>query len=134
MPTFQVPPEHIAAAWAVGGKDIERAAKHGDLNIPEVVAKIGAFEYQFWLIWADDYAGAIVTAIEVHPTHKALRIIAAGGDGSTTESAIETLEAFARAEGCTELRMWGRKGWKRKLRGWRLTHVAMVKELNDAVR
>ena len=130
MPTFQVPPEHIAAAWAVGGKDIERACAYGNVDVPELVAKIGSFEWQFWIIWSEtDYAGAIVTAIEVWPDHKALRIIAAGGDGKTREMAQETLEAFARAEGCKHLIMWGRKGWQRRLKDWRVSRVEMTKEI-----
>jgi hypothetical protein len=42
---------------------------------------------------------------------------------------ISRIEAYAREEGCTCIRIFGRKGWLRVLEGYREKHVILDKEL-----
>ncbi len=41
---------------------------------------------------------------------------------------IGGIEAYAKAEGCQRVRIFGRKGWQRVLEGYAQTHVIMEKE------
>jgi hypothetical protein len=42
---------------------------------------------------------------------------------------ISGIEAYAREEGCTRVRIFGRKGWLRALEGFRQMNVIADKEL-----
>jgi hypothetical protein len=42
---------------------------------------------------------------------------------------IGGIEAYAKAEGCRSVRIFGRNGWQRVLGGYRHTHVIIQKEL-----
>jgi hypothetical protein len=42
---------------------------------------------------------------------------------------LQKLEAFAKAEGCAVMRIFGRKGWHRVLDGYHVEHVVLEKEL-----
>lgn len=44
-------------------------------------------------------------------------------------SLMQRLEAFARAEGCAVMRIFGRKGWHRVLDGYHVEHVVLEKEM-----
>lgn len=43
---------------------------------------------------------------------------------------IGGIEAYAKAEGCRSVRIFGRKGWQRVLDGYAQTHVIMEKEMS----
>ena len=43
---------------------------------------------------------------------------------------IEKIENYARDEGCTRVRIFGRKGWLRVLDGYEAKHIIMDKELS----
>jgi len=42
---------------------------------------------------------------------------------------IRGIEAYAKAEGCRSVRIFGRRGWQRVLDGYAQTHVIIQKEL-----
>ena len=43
---------------------------------------------------------------------------------------IAEIENYARTEGCTRVRIYGRKGWLRALDGYEAKHIIMDKELS----
>lgn len=43
---------------------------------------------------------------------------------------IADIETYARSEGCTRVRIFGRKGWLRTLEGYRAKHIILDKELH----
>jgi len=44
---------------------------------------------------------------------------------------VERIESYAKDEGCTRIRIFGRKGWLRVLEGYDAKHVIMDKELGS---
>lgn len=86
-----------------------------------------------WLGLDDGLAAVAVTEIALHVNHKVARvwIFAAIDAPSWIANDLEYIEAWAKAEGCTELEMSGRLGWQRRLPGWRAREVVMTKELQD---
>jgi hypothetical protein len=42
---------------------------------------------------------------------------------------FEKIEQYAREEGCSCVRIYGRKGWERVLQGYRVEHVILERQL-----
>src|SRR5215510_765728 len=60
--------------------------------------------------------GAVVTELQVHRDQKNCVIVAYGSnDHGRCAHLISELEDFARAEHCASMRLYGRKGWLRRL-------------------
>lgn len=55
----------------------------------------------------------------------------AGSDMPRWLGLIDGIETFARKEGCTWVRIYGRKGWLRALDGYEQRHVVIEKELSQ---
>lgn len=57
-------------------------------------------------------------------------IVACGGENrSRWLPLIAGIEDFARREGCSEMRIYGRKGWTRALSDYRARYVILTKDL-----
>lgn len=85
-----------------------------------------------WLAWnGESIEAAAATAL--HPTEAGLvcSVLACGGsDMKRWLPLLETIETYAKAEGCARSRIVGREGWQRVLDGYRETHVILTKELH----
>lgn len=88
---------------------------------------------QLWLGIDDGLKAVAVTEICVYPQKKIARvwIFAAEDAPSWIENDLGHIKAWARAEGCSELEMSGRLGWRRRLPGWGVREVLMTKELGN---
>ena len=85
-----------------------------------------------WLAFDGDKTyGAAVTQIVVYPNGRRVCVIlaCAGHHWSHWSNTIENIEMYARLEGCAAVRLSGRKGWKRVLRGYREPWVMLEKDL-----
>jgi len=74
-------------------------------------------ERQLWYCHDEKGEAIIITTIRILPKTKILYVSYVGGkniDGFFLES-YETLKAFAKDKGCSQLRLAGRKGWARKI-------------------
>ena len=86
------------------------------------------------LIWLAVDAGKIrasaSTVLQKIGQDKVCVLTACGGDGMTEWlPLLEKIEAFAKAEGCRAMRIFGRAGWERALDGYRKTAIVIEKEL-----
>jgi hypothetical protein len=73
---------------------------------------------------------AAVTELAQTEWRKVCVIVACGGNHSARWlHLVETIEAFARAEKCSALRIYGRKGWARKLPNYTIRRVVLEKEI-----
>jgi hypothetical protein len=82
-------------------------------------------------IWSTEN-GCCVTTITVYPISKALQIWLLGGDFEEVYNAHnDAIESFAKAEGCDQLVVNGRRGWERRLksRGYEFSAVILNKEI-----
>jgi hypothetical protein len=88
-------------------------------------------EMQLWLVQEDGHIlGVIVTELRNYPRRRCCRYLLLAGDGFVRWQHLQQdIEAWARANGCAAMEMCGRRGWERKLKGWRATHIEMSKEL-----
>lgn len=84
-----------------------------------------------WLAWdGDKVLAAATTRIGTIAGRKICTIAACGGSGwKNFGHLIEGLENFAIGEGCTAVRIEGRKGWQRVLQDYDVRYVVIEKEL-----
>ena len=108
---------------------IEKALNRGsDYTIEEVIGGILAGEMQLWM-WGEQ--AALVTAIQTDSDGKYCLLLALGGEGMDTWAEyMPVIEEFARHEGASELRVYGRPGWARKF-GFTIDWARMHKCLQD---
>jgi hypothetical protein len=85
-----------------------------------------------WLVWnGKTIEAAVVTQLVKHGDKKLCVIVSCSGHGVRRwVHLISRLEQFAKNEGCSAMRIYGRKGWERILENYRAKYVVMDKELN----
>lgn len=84
-----------------------------------------------WIAWdGARIIAAAITSLGTINDEKTCTIVACGGDDwPKFGHLIEGLEKFAKDEGCTVVRINGRRGWQRALTGYDLQSVVLRKEL-----
>lgn len=111
---------------------IKQAATHDDLDDYEgIESRLIDGTFFLWLACdgAEIFAAA-VTRLELTNGVKFCTIVACGGrDLERWCDLINDLEAFARAEGCRSVRIYGRPGWQRKLDGYKPIATILEKEM-----
>jgi len=76
--------------------------------------------YQIWVVQdgSSDIVGVAVTKVDTYPQHKALHILGLSGKFWSEWKHLHNtcFEPFAKTYDCSEITMWGRKGWTKKLK------------------
>jgi hypothetical protein len=100
-------------------------------TLGELVDLIRRGNFQLWATAGDDYSGFVVTELVGDPPILNL-FIGAGYNLEKWLSDLVFVENWARERGCVEIKVWGRKGWERKLKDWGYRFEAQV--LNKRIR
>ena len=83
-----------------------------------------------WLAWSGSEIMAVATTQLVKPRNKVCVLTAcAGHDREQWLPLFAQIEKYAENEGCSRMRIYGRKGWERVLDGYRVEHVILEKAL-----
>ena len=83
-----------------------------------------------WLAWSDHVEAAATTILTEADTSRACVLTACGGRNMKRWlPLLEIIEAYAKAEGCDRLRVFGRKGWQRMLEDYRVTNIILERSL-----
>jgi hypothetical protein len=91
----------------------EALARAGDThNIEDVKAALLSGQAQ---LWYDGGKGAVITEIVEYPRKKICQVWLGVGELDTVLAFEPRILAFAREQGCNELRMLGRRGWAKPL-------------------
>jgi hypothetical protein len=81
------------------------------------------------LLWLA-FDGQIEAAVTTQLYHGACIVTACGGvNRERWLPLFEKIEQYAKDEGCTKMRIYGRKGWERVLDGYKTNYVIIEKEL-----
>jgi hypothetical protein len=127
-----VPPDNAAAIWPHVRALIYAAMKRGDLSsFRPVEASVLAGDALLWLAWDGTHIQAAAVT-ELHQTEwrKVCVVVACGGAGMRAWiPLLDGIEAYARAAGCTAVRIMGRKGWMRLLGDYRVKRIVLEKDL-----
>jgi hypothetical protein len=84
-----------------------------------------------WLAWDGKEIMAVATTQLVKPRNKVCVLTAcAGRDRDQWLPLFAKIEQYAKDEGCTKMRIYGRKGWIRVLDGYYVEHVILEKALS----
>ena len=128
-----VDPAMVGQIWPLA-RDLIRSAslKTGRGSFERVEAEVLAGKQLLWLALDGCEIEAAITTQLVNENGRKLCVLAACG-GKNRERwlpLLDGLEEFARKEGCAEMRIYGRKGWARVLRSYRVRAVILGKGLN----
>jgi hypothetical protein len=83
-----------------------------------------------WIAWSGQIEAAATTALIQTNTGTICVLTACGGRGMARWLALlEHIEAYARNEGCSALRIFGRKGWQRMLKQYQATNIVLERKL-----
>lgn len=126
---FGFAPPPYGLLWGPAKALLDQAVKRGKNEWPEVIASLMQGTAQLWLTVTDRPIAAMVTRRD-GPT---LEVWLAGG--AVLSGSVPFLEraiAAAKADGATDGRIIGRKGWSRVLApyGWREAGDMLVKDFD----
>ena len=124
-----VPPDRVREVWKAVHGAIAHALRRGNVGteIAQVEADLLRELAQLWVA----PGGAAVTQITKsrHRSYRTCTLIAFAGDYAKCIEYLPTLEQFGRNEGCSRFVIAGRRGWKRRLAGYREPYLVLEKEL-----
>lgn len=127
----RVPSEDVEFIWSQVAPLLEKALDES-YSIVDILYGIITDRMQLFISWNNDRVeSAVVTEIAQYPQSKVLRYFLAGGTNleNWLERIQEVIEKFAKKENCTHLEVAGRKGWVRKLKGFRVKAYLLNKEI-----
>jgi len=123
----RIPPEYGWRVWPLCHAFIEAACEGAEWTAPELAEAVVNDQMQLWFVSNEQTtAASVVTRI----AGEVCFIVACGGNGMANWlGLLDELEAWAKQQGCSIMRLIGRKGWKRKLNDYRETRVVLDKRL-----
>ena len=117
--------------WPQARGLIRAAIEQTDLSDFEDIEKqILSGDQLLWLAISDRVEAAATTHL-IKTRGKPVLVVTAVS-GSQRERWLplrHRIENYAKAEGCSCVRLYGRKGWERELKDYRVEHVIMEKRL-----
>ncbi len=127
----RVPSEDVKFIWSQIKPLLEKALDE-TYTIDDIYKGLIEDRMQLFISWNDEKVeSAVVTEIAQYPQSKVLRYFLAGGVNleNWLERIQKVIEKFAKKENCTHLEVAGRKGWVRKLKGFRVKAYLLNKEI-----
>lgn len=127
-----VPPERVAAIWPFVSERLHGAVRKTDLaHSADIDADTLRGGGQLWLAFLGDTITAAATTILIRTDRNLVCVMSAIGGGNMQSwlPLLSGVEAWAKAEGATKFRIFGRKGWTRVLADYSVTHVVLERQL-----
>lgn len=112
-----VDPAKVEQIWPHVEDFIKRGISRGPEDFDQLKQNIHSGLSLIWIAWDEKGLGVAVTGL----FGDACEIISLAGTGlKGWVHSIESIESYARAEGCKRMRLIGRKGWCRVLKDYRI--------------
>lgn len=127
-----IDPALVSYIWPAVSGLIKSAFDRTRLSSFEETEKAVLSGHQIlWIAWnGESIEAAATTELIKVDAAKICVVVACGGKNRARWlPLLDGIEDFARKEGCAGMRIYGRKGWERALRGYRARHVILQKEL-----
>lgn len=127
-----VNPATVAAIWPQVSPLIRAAIDRGRISDFDCVERdVLSGDALLWVATQDhEIYGAAVTQLQAANGRKFCAIVAAGGtEMDLCLAQIGEIEDYAREEGCEAMMIFGREGWRRKLKDYQQSAVVLEKEL-----
>lgn len=122
-----IDPLRVSEFWPFAKWLIKAAVDRTNLSdFADIEKQVLAGEQLLWLAWSDRIEAAATT----HLAGNVCTLTACSGHNRKRWlSLFAQIENYAKQEGCTAMRIFGRRGWERVLDGYRVEHVVLEKEL-----
>lgn len=115
---------------------LRRACERSDgrYAIGDVFAALLRRDMQLWIAVdeasEDPVEAVCITEMIAYPREKRCGVVfCAGRNPGRWLHHLESIEGWARAQGCAAVELQGRPGWERLLKGWDKTHVLLRKRI-----
>jgi len=128
-----VDPQRVHEIWPYVSPLLKAACCRTKLNaFADIEADILAGRSLLWITWNGRTVEAAAATILINSEiGKVCIITVCGGSGiKRWLPLIKQIEAYAKREDCTCIRIYGRKGWLRVLDGYQEKYIIMDKELS----
>ena len=139
MHLVQIPPEAVPKLWPLAAPMLARAIAYtgGATSLDKELAALCARQKQLWMVVEGTeaknrgVAAGITSLQENEDGGKTANIELLSGENMKAWFSLkDQFEDWARVEGCSDVRLWARKGWARHLPDFKLTHYIMRKTLS----
>jgi hypothetical protein len=127
-----IDPARVAEFWPhVRGLILGAIKRTGLSSSADVEASILSGGSLLWIAWnGARIEAAASTRIAMTDSGKVCTLVACGGgDRRRWMPMLGKLEIYAKAEGCSRVRIFGRKGWTRVLKNYAVKHVVLERLL-----
>ncbi len=126
-----VDPKTVHQTWPLAKGLIKAAIEHTGLSeFSDVEYDILSGDQLLWLVISDHIEAAVTTHLIKTAGKPVCVITACSGVQRERWLALKAkIEKYAKDEGCSCVRLYGRKGWERVLKDYRVEHVIMEKAL-----
>ena len=127
-----VAPERVHEFWPHVSDLIHRAVRRTNLShSQDIDFDVLNGDGLLWIAWnGRAIEAAATTSLIETDTEKVCVLTACGGEAMRRWIALlGEIEDYAKAEGCSRVRIFGRKGWVRVLERYRIRNVILEKEL-----
>lgn len=128
----RIHPADIALVWPHARNLIKEAVRRAPLiDFVTVESNVLAGRLVLWLAFVGlTVAAAAITELVEQNGRKVCLLVACGGQGRERWlSSLAEIEAYAKVEGCSQMRIGGRKGWERVLKDYEARYVTLEKDL-----
>lgn len=133
MSVFCLGSEQIDSLWPEYGHHLERLELHGDCRALGIREDLKSSQKQLWGYQQNGKVlGVAVTSVIETPRGRACEIYGGVGTESVRgqiDEVMQEIERWAASIGCTRIKILGRKGWLRRLHGFRQTGIIMEKAI-----
>lgn len=128
-----VDPKRVAEFWPYVKTMIRRAAMRGGGDYAQIKNDLLNGLDLLWIAFdGEKIIAAATTSLATIGERKICIIAACGGAGwGRFGHLIESLEDYAKNEGCVAMRIYGRIGWQRLLKGYGVRSVVLEKDMKD---
>jgi hypothetical protein len=122
-------PNDIHLVWDRARPLIERALEHSFTHtLGDIATGLISGEMTLWV--CGDFEAAMVTQVLQDNMAKYCLLLTLSGDGfDEYKDLLPVIEQWAKDNGCSETRLYGRPGWSRKLKDFKTGYIMMSKQL-----
>lgn len=138
VPLVLIPAAHAETVWPLAHTHLERALRFGDgeFTLDEARAFIRQGRFQLWLAWdprCRRVIGAGLTEIFDYPQKRVCFLVLWASEAPRAHwlDGLDTVERWAKAQGCAGMRLLGRKGWGRVLSNYRPQYTVFVRSFDE---
>lgn len=128
---FTVQPENLKELWPQLEPKLQKALSRGAAwTAIDIAGQVLKGRAQIWGVWDEQIKSVWVTSISIYHEFSVCDVLSCGGDGlKDMVLYLKNVEVWAKEKGCSFVRIYGRKGWKRILPEYENTAVVLEKKL-----